>query len=479
MKFGERLEQASVPSWSLHNVDYNSLKYQIKVHTTKDQATAAVTIPGQQDYALQRFEDDFYHELCSQHDRVGLFVTSKADEISRRLRHLCGLVHQLLLKCTDTCGLSAKRQRRFVKYQTQVDGCGQDVKALSRFVDAQVTAFRKILKKHKKWTGSTTLSSRFKDDVIGNPKSFTHYNFAPLQLQYRELRTTLEAALPVNANLQEPPLPTESPDHSDRKTRRNSRQSSSSTAPATPSAYWNEYEHGSDAGDQDDAYVIYVDPNADDNFPGFEYVKNMLGTPVGQVRHWLQSQKSKDPAAASSSETQSLLDPRLSNTTTSPTDYFSISGRHTAAVTPYREPTTEDEYMSSEEGEPYHPRSVGFFPRYSHSSSSSIVDPKTGGHQDRVLTQSIVLAFVAAFMLLGVSALLVMTGRRRLRLEVDAGATLGSVASLFCACMGLGAMLYRQCPAGYLYSLAVWGSFIAVCALNGILLVLIVSSSGF
>lgn len=87
MKFGERLEQASVPGWSLHNVDYNSLKHQIKVHTTKDQATAvALTIPGQPDHTLKRFEDAFYHELCSQHNRVGLFVTSKADEISRRLR---------------------------------------------------------------------------------------------------------------------------------------------------------------------------------------------------------------------------------------------------------------------------------------------------------------------------------------------------------------------------------------------------------
>lgn len=88
MKFGERIEQASVPGWSLHNVDYNSLKHQIKVHTTKDQATAAtaIAIPGQQDHALKRFEDAFYLELCSQHNRVGLFVTSKADEISRRLR---------------------------------------------------------------------------------------------------------------------------------------------------------------------------------------------------------------------------------------------------------------------------------------------------------------------------------------------------------------------------------------------------------
>lgn len=68
----------------IDNVDYNSLKHEIKVHTTRDQATA-LTIPGHPDTALRRFEDALYNELCHQHDRLDLFVTSKADEVSRRL----------------------------------------------------------------------------------------------------------------------------------------------------------------------------------------------------------------------------------------------------------------------------------------------------------------------------------------------------------------------------------------------------------
>jgi SPX domain protein involved in polyphosphate accumulation len=85
MKYGEQFEKESVPQWSLHNIDYNSLKHHIKVHTTKDQATA-IAIPGRPNTALHKFEDDFYEELCRQHDRVELFVSSKADEIGRRLR---------------------------------------------------------------------------------------------------------------------------------------------------------------------------------------------------------------------------------------------------------------------------------------------------------------------------------------------------------------------------------------------------------
>ncbi|GAW19814.1 hypothetical protein ANO14919_093050 [Xylariales sp. No.14919] len=475
MKFGERLEEASVPGWSLQNVDYNSLKHQIKAHTTKDQATTAITIPGHQDYALERFEDAFYLELRSQHDRVGLFVVSKAEEISRRLRHLSNLVHHLMLKCTDTRGLSSKRQRRFVKYHTQIEECGQDVKALSRFVSAQVTAFRKILKKYKKWTGSTTLGSRFQDNVLSHPKSFTNYNFSPLQLHYQELRTTLEAASPIDVNVPKSP-PTESRNPSGRRDRRDSHRSLHSVAAMTPTTYWNEYDNGSEAGDNDDAYVIYIDPDAADEFPGIAYVKSMFGGPVDSVRHWLRSQKSKDAdttaTVSTPSETQSLLGHRLNKSNSAPADYFGTA----AGYGPRDEANTEDEYLSSEEGESHRARTLGFFS--SHSSFSSEMDLKMCQYQDRVLTRGITLAFVVAFVLLAISGLLVATGRRHLRLEVDAGAAVGSVVSLFCACMGLGAMLYRQYPAGYLYSLAVWAAFIVVCVLNGILLVLVVTSSG-
>ena len=69
----------------LDNVDYNTLKHFIKVHTTKGQATA-IAIPGPQSTALQQFEDELYKQLWEQHDRVGLFVATKADELRRRLR---------------------------------------------------------------------------------------------------------------------------------------------------------------------------------------------------------------------------------------------------------------------------------------------------------------------------------------------------------------------------------------------------------
>lgn len=67
------------------NIDYNYLKHFIKVNTTRD-AAKAIAIPGQPDTRLAKVEDELYNELCAQHDRAGLFVSAKADEINRRLR---------------------------------------------------------------------------------------------------------------------------------------------------------------------------------------------------------------------------------------------------------------------------------------------------------------------------------------------------------------------------------------------------------
>ncbi|OTB00647.1 hypothetical protein M426DRAFT_65519 [Hypoxylon sp. CI-4A] len=474
MKYGEHFEEESVPSWSLHNLDYNSLKHQIKAHTSKDQATA-IAIPGQQDHALKRFEDAFYLELCNQHNRVGLFVTSKADEISRRLYHLSDSVQQLIVRCDNAGGISPKRQRRLAKYALQVDECDDDIKALNRFVNAQATAFRKILKKYRKWTGSTTLGSRFKEHVLSSPKSFTRRDFTPLRLQHRQLLTTLEAITPDLNSLQierrKAKAHFEEPHNGSRRssqTQQAPKPASVSTPGGSSMTYWNEYEHGSEAGDNDDGgYALYIDPNADMDFPGFVYIKAMFAVPVEKVRHWLKAR------APHSSETQSLLHDQT------PTDYFST--RHSSTAHTTDNEGTEDEYASSLNS------SLGRRNKLqSHAQAHYGALPSTEEdhhnqitiYHDRVLNRTVIFAFIVAFILLVISGVLIATGRHKLRLEVDAGVTVGSVASLFCACMGLGAMLYRNYPVSLVYTLAVWAAFIAVCALNGMLLVLVVGNNG-
>jgi hypothetical protein len=99
-----RLRRCACALRAADNIDYNSLKHHIKAHTTKDQATA-IAIPGRPNTALQKFEDEFYEELCRQHDRVGMFVASKADEIARRLRMFPAVPCSLPHACTvETIG---------------------------------------------------------------------------------------------------------------------------------------------------------------------------------------------------------------------------------------------------------------------------------------------------------------------------------------------------------------------------------------
>lgn len=45
--------------------------------------------------------------------------------------------------------MSTKRREKFAKYDNQTERCGDDIRALQRFVAAQRTAFHKILKKYK------------------------------------------------------------------------------------------------------------------------------------------------------------------------------------------------------------------------------------------------------------------------------------------------------------------------------------------
>jgi hypothetical protein len=120
------------------------------MHTTRDQATA-MAIPGHKDEALSRFEDGLYMELGRQHERLQLFVSSKADEISRRLEHLAKNINRWASKSQDELADNSaiKHQRRFTKYERELVRCGGDIHALERFVNAQTVAFRKITKKYK------------------------------------------------------------------------------------------------------------------------------------------------------------------------------------------------------------------------------------------------------------------------------------------------------------------------------------------
>ncbi|KUI74377.1 hypothetical protein VM1G_09749 [Cytospora mali] len=497
MKYGENFERESVPEWSLHNIDYNYLKHFIKVNTTRD-AAKAITIPGQPDTRLTKVEDDLYNEFCAQHDRAGLFVSAKADEINRRLQHLSQQVQRLVSRCNtdDPERVPLKRQRRFAKLEREVLRCGDDIQGLQRFVNAQVMAFRKLLKKYRKWTGSTTLGIRFKDNVLAQPKSFTEKDLTPLRKAYEELLSTIRDSTPV------PSLP-QSPARNDEEdsvpepsgsARQSLRRVTIQTGPPQTAfyqneqaGYWNEYDHGSENGDACDEYVIYINPDEEADYGSdLKSILNAITAPFAKARSWVKVQNR---------ERQSLLSGPSSDSTYGATDetmspgngsYFTHPpGRlyypysrgkdfsNTAMDTDNEDDGDRDPddigYASSEEFP------TGYEAHY--ASLPSIEDQRMSIYKDRLMFVVTSGLFAMSFLILGIATVLMFTGRHRLRVEVDAGVTVGSVMSLGCACTALALTMARWDYLGALNKAVVAITFSMVCVANGMLLVLVMGNT--
>ncbi|KAL8841902.1 MAG: hypothetical protein Q9170_000775 [Blastenia crenularia] len=179
-----------------YNVDYNDLKRLIKVRTTRGQGEA-VTIPGHANEArsLQAFENDFFAELVDQHQRVDLFVRSKAGEINRRLVHLDKQVQRLQQRFPlyHTQKISVRCLERFAKAEEAAEKAGEEIRSLAQYVGVQKLAFIKLLKKYKKWTASLGLESRFRTKVLNQPAAFSKRDFQPLLNQYIDVLAAVRA----------------------------------------------------------------------------------------------------------------------------------------------------------------------------------------------------------------------------------------------------------------------------------------------
>ena len=85
------------------------------------------------------------------------------------------------------------RLERYSRLENDVVKAGDDIKSLARFIATQRTAFRKLLKKYKKWTGSTELEDRFRLEIFDNPKSFTKFDLRSLLDHYSITQQNIRA----------------------------------------------------------------------------------------------------------------------------------------------------------------------------------------------------------------------------------------------------------------------------------------------
>lgn len=104
---------------------------------------------------------------------------------------------------------------------------GEEIQSLARFVGAQRLAFQKLLKKYRKWTGSSTLGTRFLQEVLSRPSGFSRKDFEPLLTQWTNVLAVVRAPFAAGATwTTEPTKPIE---------RRGNQSQTSSTAQAAAS----------------------------------------------------------------------------------------------------------------------------------------------------------------------------------------------------------------------------------------------------
>jgi len=212
---------------------------------------------------------------------------------------------------------------------------------------------------------------------------------------------------------------------------------------AQQKAYWNEYDNPSE-GEGDEPYTIFAQPDAGGT-PGLRAIESMLMYLNGKVRGLM------GPAPGRRDREREPLVRRTSSET------------ETEAAT-----SADDETSSNVFPE-------GYVAHY--ATFPSVADQRLRGHRERLLTVAMSCCFVAAYVLLAVSGLLLVTGRHRLRREVDAGVIIGDMAALLFACLGVNVMVWRWARVGWVHRGLVAVAFVAACVLGGVELVVVMGSS--
>lgn len=361
-------------------------------------------------------------------------------------------------------------------------------------------AYDSTANSEQKWTGSNTLGARFKEDILSQPKSFTRRDFHPLEQAYEEVLSTVRASTPARSLPESPALDDSGPVYSEEEI--NARQSLrrvtiqtgppqtySYNFPTEQNGYWNEYENGSEGGDMADEYVIYIDPD-ESGSPDLKSVIQAITAPFAKARSWVKARRPERQALLSrrSSSGMTSYGTTDEGAASSPEsrhgDYFTIptaavrrissagNDSNTAVETDVEEDLDAADiggYSSSEEFP------LGYEAHY--ATLPSINDQRMDRYKDRVMFLATSCLFAMSFLLLGIATVLVLTGRHKLRAEVDAAATLGSVASIGCGCIALALTMARWEVLGVVNRLVVVVTMCTTCVLNGLLLVLVMGDT--
>ncbi|OQU96661.1 SPX domain-containing protein [Cladophialophora immunda] len=179
MKFGDNFYQRSVPEWAPYNFNYNGMKQLIKQRTSAN-LTGPVEIPVQGRSRWEETDKVLLDYLRDQYDNVTLFLRMKRGEIDRRLSSLKKQISILRTfadeRALEVNAVAGVRGRKYRRLTQECEELGDLIQKVARFASAQKIAFRKILKKYTKWTGSTTLQTRMDVEVFSSNQLQTDYS---------------------------------------------------------------------------------------------------------------------------------------------------------------------------------------------------------------------------------------------------------------------------------------------------------------
>ena len=197
MKFGAQIKSKSVPEWKSYNIDYNHLKFKIRVTTET---------PNN-----QKLVNDLHNDFIEQIDMVNLFLNSKIGEVKRRIIYIENLIEQQQNPKSHNDG------HIHFNAEDYLSSISSDLQKLSRFIMVQKTGLRKLLKKYTKYSkDGGDLNMKINKYMIKNDDSFIHLDltgfYLELALIYDLIRSNMEAvsptsSLPTQPLQQQQPLP--------------------------------------------------------------------------------------------------------------------------------------------------------------------------------------------------------------------------------------------------------------------------------
>ena len=330
------------------NLYYDDLKKRIKDETAPSGAQAHA-IPGKAvaTNAAALFETDVYKELEKERTRLQDFVNVTCLGVDRRLSALQRQTTSLISEAFSRGPSQATflDLERLAKLENRIMSAGTELRDLERFLKANTEGFRKILKKYYKWTQSSGLEERFRR-LSGPGHGYLSRDALDNSLtKYHEISTAIRAPFGVVGNAQsllehravgkgkgrdtssgesrqstapssrhgvthsgfstaqETTPATSAPelgseyDHSSmydtpgamrpKQKRKLPKKRLDNSTSQPRSRYWNEYEDGSEAGDEDQEYLVAT--NDTGSFLGPAELYRGINSRMRKLWPWLET----------------------------------------------------------------------------------------------------------------------------------------------------------------------------------------------